>query len=73
MGRSHPSVWVLIEKLKLAAADSDRRLLRTELNLEGTKQKKYKYIIGRSITQNFLENNDLDNCLKKLAIIVKLD
>ncbi|XP_022172471.1 uncharacterized protein LOC111035242 [Myzus persicae] len=76
VGRSHPSIWVLIEKLKTAAAESDHRLLRAELNLEGTKRNK-KYIklderIKR-ITQNFLENNDLDNCLKKLAIIVKLD
>jgi len=76
VGRSHPSIWVLIEKLKTAAAESDHRLLRTKLNLDGTKRNK-KYIklderIKR-IIQNFLENNDLDNCLKKLSIIVKLD
>jgi len=38
VGRSHLSIWVLIEKLKTAAAaaaDSDYRLLRTELNVEG--------------------------------------
>jgi len=43
VGRSHPSIWVLIEKLKTAAAESDHRLFRAELNLEGTKRNK-KYI-----------------------------
>jgi len=31
VGRSHPSIWVLIEKLNIAAAENDHRLLRTEL------------------------------------------
>lgn len=37
IGRSHLSIWVLIEKLKIAAAERDHRLLRIELNLEGAK------------------------------------
>jgi len=80
VGRSHPSIWVLIEKLKTAAAESDHQLLflslkLLELNSEGNKRHK-KYIKFderiKRILQNFLENNDLDNCLTKLAIIVKL-
>jgi len=80
VGRSHPSIWVLIEKLKTAAAESDHQLLflsfrLLEINSEGNKIDKQCIKLDERINrilQNFLENNDLDNCLTKLAMNVKL-
>lgn len=76
LGRPHPRVKELITHLKSEAEQSNLKIVRLELHMEGVKRKK-KYVklderIDK-ITKRYEENSEIKEFLTKIQYVLKLE
>lgn len=76
LGRPHPRVKELIKNLKSEAEQSNLKIMRLELHMEGVKRKKkYMKLDERinKITKRYEENGEIKQFLTKMQYVLNLE